>query len=112
MKLKKKDLLKAGYKEFSDDRDRYKKLYQKFIKDEQGKRFALNFYYYDFSMPPREFKGFTAKAQFSEVMIGKMMSFANIELDATDLKIDDVEKYFNALWVASGKPYYERWDEQ
>lgn len=113
--IKPEDWIDAGYKKF--DRVKHFRPHaafglQKLFSDESGKRYYIAVYVYDnreIDLPEAYIPDFSyaPDVQFQPDSSPTM----NVELilGGSDWSIQGVEQQFEDLWVAVGKPYYEKW---
>ena len=113
------DWLEAGYKVYTTPRLDVNRLadfiLQKRFDDEEGKKYYITVYAYDWSKyPPPHNKagvGYMPTAQFN---LGDDKPFFNVEMNGLHSWTGDVsavEDWFEALWKLFGCPYYEKWEE-
>lgn len=91
-------LLAKGYKEWKNDN------YQKLVSDEEGKKYFINIECFDFS--ERVFWGpyIQLETDKGSVKYSLIQWFNN----SSGRTIEEMEEYFEALFVFHNKPYYER----
>lgn len=106
MKLTKKRLINAGYKEWKTNH--FQKCFREYHKTYTSKRYFIDLKYYDikFNNTPR-MKGFTIKVQFQNTMFNKKDICYNINFESGDLSIKEIEKFVEDQWINLNKPYYE-----
>jgi hypothetical protein len=104
-------LIDRGYKEFVSGYERnteeYVASYQKRFDDNQGIKYFITFDMYDFSCIRSDLGiSFTCKVQFNTRDDNKP-TFDVSYLVEVDTKIEDVEKFFDMMWVNMKCGYYE-----
>lgn len=108
--LTKEALLAAGYKPFKSKHKQYTDQgYQKSFDDEQGKRYFITVWEYDntpykHTCPQLNDFNYAPDSQFE---IGTIAF--NVEM-ITPESVEEMEAFFERMWVQMGCDYYERWD--
>lgn len=111
--MKPEDWIAAGYKRFEFSDRTLNKLadfgLQKRFDDEEGKKYFITVYVYDWSKYPQHHGdpfGFMPDVQFR---LGNDAPTFDITMNGTfDIAI--VEKEMKRLWEHFGKPYYDKWE--
>lgn len=117
--LTNENLLAAGYKRFNSSREGIKGGdygYQKRIYDEQGIRYHITIYVYDW----RPYKdngaltdcsdfGFQPEVQYQHSTVYPTVTMTYFDDDSTT--VETMEQFFYAAWVFMERPYYEEYDD-
>jgi hypothetical protein len=104
-------LLEAGYVEYGQSTNDYGvRTFQKKFTDEKGVKFFIDCKYYFFSINGKQSRFWDFKMQINtekgSVEFTTMQWF-NQDGVHSGRTIKEVEEYFEWLWNAHGKPYYE-----
>lgn len=95
--MNKKQLLKLGYREYSQTDDE-PTLYQKKITDKEGIKYFIDCYHYNFPKQDTwEFK----------LQTSSKLGTINVALFNTDLTIKKIEQFIEKAWIQFGSNYYE-----
>lgn len=104
-------LLKAGYRPFKDWskaqslKESHKGSYQKRFDDEHGKKYFINFTHTHFLFPETDIEHMNASTQFDRGE--KVFNIENFDNDQT---LEEVEAFFEELFVKLELDYYETYD--
>ena len=101
--MNRSELLSAGYTFFEDHLSKSNGGYQKRIFSDNGTRYFINVYYYDFSqykMPYAE--GYDCKLQFKV-----KDDYLNLEFGCRELTIEELERKVEWLFKTLGAEDYE-----
>lgn len=109
------DFISMGYRRYNQSRKGSEYMLQKRVDDEQGKRYFINIYVYDwrkytYQYPHMSDFSFAPEVQFRAFEEGKMTMNVSL-ITNSNTTIEQIEKEFEGVWVYLGKPYYSRWDE-
>jgi len=108
-KLTNEDFKNAGYTRYDPPRfhdDCVTDLWQKWFKDDIGKRYAITVERWDFSKFGRSDTGFEWSVQFTHE---DTRNSVNIDC-LSGWGIEDAEEFYAAQWATGLYDYYERWD--
>lgn len=110
------DLISAGYHRYAGATAKLKHAdyyYAKMLSDDVGKMFQMVFYVYDWSAAGLDFEkqglSFMPDIQFID-RDNDMCVDVTLHV-RPDYTLEFVEKYYIALWVHHGKPYYDKFGE-
>jgi acetylornithine deacetylase/succinyl-diaminopimelate desuccinylase-like protein len=112
--LKVSDLLDSGYIKYEnslnqDYKPNYLGSYQKFIRDNQGKKYSINISHWDMSSITKKENDekFDASSQFNTIAGERTF---NMDLHIRDnMSLEDVEEFFETAWRSMKADYYERY---
>ena len=108
-------LMKDGYRMFEDSEEG-RTLYQKKVTDEKGIKFFINCYHDIFNIPnkaePKSWWTFsiqieTEDGMYVDISTSQWFNENGIYSGKNHL---DAEDYFEKMWIANGKPYYEKFN--
>jgi hypothetical protein len=116
MAVTEKYFIDAGYKRFNPNG--YKNAdfgLQKLISDEQGKKYYLTVFAYDWTKYPHhvgEPISFMPEVQFRINQRTPQEHFFDVSMGmGAETTIEVIETEYETLWMHFGKPYYEEWDK-
>lgn len=110
MKITKDLLRERGYKCFdirSDPTTHGEELYQKVLRDDEGKKYWIDFYYYD--IPGVDEDVFEGQTDLYREGTGCIDTEMRVTFFGKDL--DEIEKKCEGLWEWNGRGYYEKEEE-
>ena len=104
-------LKENGYTEYKDNSGDFgKRFFQKKFIDKKGEKYFINCYYYFYANTggQQRFWDFNMQIETSKGAVEiTTVQWFNQDGIYSNNTIKDVEDYFEKMWVANGKPYYE-----
>lgn len=106
------DILNAGYKEYKPTpfhSEGVTRCFQKRFDDEKGKKYFIDINKWEFPPHPHTGEQIPESYEF-ETQFNKNDKPMNITL-FNRWEIEEVEQFFEEMWIKMNLDYYERWEE-
>lgn len=95
----------------SPDQDPYKGLYQKCIRDTQGKKYYINFNCWDFANSFAGSQNSNREMSFEGDIQVTLANGDNVDisyLGGSKRSLGEIESWFESVWQSLGSQYYEK----
>lgn len=107
-------LKEKGYTEYQEKNAEFgDRFFQKRFDDNKGKKYFINCKYYFFTQNSEQLRFWEFSMQINtpkgSVEITTVQWFNEDGIHSQN-KIEDVEEYFERMWLANESPYYEEFD--
>ncbi len=111
--ITREQLLEAGYKQYQVYHKEFTKIgYQKLFEDERSKKYYITLYEYDnrrWKSAERQMPDFSYAPDSQFQSNGTTFNVQTL-CDASKT-VQDVQEFYERLWVSIGCDYYKEWEE-
>ena len=120
-----RELINNGYRIFNSTHNSAIRGFQKRFDDVYGKKYFITVWHYNMKKQHPEFSGAYDKDSYTfdvQFRLDKYQKEITVNIEAWSKNLPDehegdivslseMEEFIDKMWVNSGKPYYETWEE-